>query len=244
MLDRTVSRGVSVSTVTLDHVCKVYERGSVTVSVLRDADLHVASGEFCVIMGPSGSGKSTLLNVIAGLDSVTSGAIRLDDQPTDRFSDAEWTRYRRETIGMVFQAFHLVPGLTAAENVGLPLRLQKTSSAFIRQRVGETLERVGVQHRAGHRPWELSGGEQQRVALARALVHQPRILLADEPTGNLDSQTAKEIVALIRHVSKEEAQTVIFVTHSESAARVGDHVYELDGGQLHQSSMARVPGAT
>ena len=158
--DRTVSRGVSVSTVTLNHVCKVYERGNVTVSVLRDADLHVASGEFCVIMGPSGSGKSTLLNVIAGLDTVTSGAIRLDDQPTDRFSDAEWTRYRRETIGMVFQAFHLVPGLTAAENVGLPLRLQKTSSAFIRQRVGETLEQVGVQHRAGHRPWELSGGEQ------------------------------------------------------------------------------------
>ena len=143
---------------------------------------------------------------------------------------------------MVFQAFHLVPGLTAAENVGLPLRLRKTSSAVIRERVVETLERVGVSHRAGHRPWELSGGEQQRVALARALVHQPRILLADEPTGNLDSQTAKEIVALIRRVSKEASQTVIFVTHSESAARVGEHVYELDGGQLHR--MAHVPGTT
>ena len=232
-----------MSTVTLDHVCKVYERGSVTVSVLRDADLHVASGEFCVIMGPSGSGKSTLLNLIAGLDTVTSGAIRLDDRPAHQFSDAEWTRYRRESIGMVFQAFHLVPGLTAAENVGLPLRLQKMSSALIRQRVGETLERVGVQHRAGHRPWELSGGEQQRVALARALVHRPRILLADEPTGNLDSQTAREIVALIRRLSKEASQTVIFVTHSESAARVGDHVYELDGGRLHQSPIALATGA-
>ncbi len=231
-----------MSTITLDRVCKVYERGSVTVSVLRDADLHVASGEFCVIMGPSGSGKSTLLNLVAGLDSVTSGFIRLDDQPTHAFSDAEWTRYRREMIGMVFQAFHLVPGLTAAENVGLPLRLRKTSSAVIQERVAETLERVGVSHRARHRPWELSGGEQQRVALARALVHRPRILLADEPTGNLDSRTAKEIVALIRDVSKEASQTVVFVTHSESAARVGDHVYELNGGQFYP--MSHVPGTT
>ncbi len=232
--------------VTLDCVCKVYERGSVTLSVLRDADLQVAAGEFCVIMGPSGSGKSTLLNLIAGLDTVTSGAIRLDGRLTRRFSDAEWTRYRREAIGMVFQAFHLVPGLTAAENVGLPLRLQKMSSTFIRQRVGETLERVGVQQRAGHRPWELSGGEQQRVALARALVHRPRILLADEPTGNLDSQTAKEIVALIRRVSKEESQTVMFVTHSESAARVADHVYDLCEGQLHHRfpAIADAPGTT
>ncbi len=233
-----------MSIVTLEHVCKVYERGAVTVSVLRDVDLHVASGEFCAIMGPSGSGKSTLLNLIAGLDTVTSGAIRLDDQPVHRFSDAEWTRYRRETIGMVFQAFHLVPGLTAAENVGLPLKLQKMSSASILQRVGETLERVGVQHRAGHRPWELSGGEQQRVALARALVHRPRLLLADEPTGNLDSQTAQEIVALIRRVSRDTSQTVLFVTHSESAARVGDHVYELHGGHLHQFPIARASGTT
>lgn len=231
-----------MSTITLDRVCKVYERGSVMVSVLRDVDLRVASGEFCVIMGPSGSGKSTLLNLVAGLDTVTSGAICLDDQPTHGFSDTEWTRYRREMIGMVFQAFHLVPGLTAAENVGLPLRLQKTSPAVIRERVTETLEQVGVSHRAGHRPWELSGGEQQRVALARALVHRPRILLADEPTGNLDSRTAKEIVALIRRVSQEAAQTVVFVTHSESAARVGDRVYELEGGQLSPTS--HVPGTT
>ncbi len=237
MLD--VSRGVSVSTVTLDHVCKVYERGSVTVSVLRDAHLHVASGAFCVIMGPSGSGKSTLLNLIAGLDTVTAGDVWLDGRSTRGFTDADWTRYRRESIGMVFQAFHLVPGLTAAENVGLPLRLQKMSSPVIRQRVGETLERVGVQHRAGHRPSELSGGEQQRVALARALVHRPRILLADEPTGNLDSQTAKEIVGLIRHVSKEESHTVLLVTHSASAAQGADHVYDLCDGQLHHRSSAR-----
>ena len=230
--------------VTLDRVCKVYERGSVTLSVLRDATLHVEAGEFCVVMGPSGSGKSTLLNLIAGLDTVTSGEIRLDGLLTRRFSDAEWTRYRRETIGMVFQAFHLVPGLTAAENVGLPLRLQKTPSAFIRQRVETTLERVGVRQRAHHRPSELSGGEQQRVALARALVHQPRVLLADEPTGNLDAQTAKEIVALIRQVSKAESHTVLLVTHSESAARGADHVYDLRDGQLHHRppATAGTPG--
>lgn len=229
--------------VTLDRVCKIYERGNVTLSVLRDAVLHVEAGEFCVVMGPSGSGKSTLLNLIAGLDTVTSGSVRLDGLLTRQFSDAEWTRYRRETIGMVFQAFHLIPGLTAAENVGLPLRLQKMSSTFIRQRVEETLERVGVQRRANHRPSELSGGEQQRVALARALVHQPRVLLADEPTGNLDSQTAKEIVALIRQVSKAEGHTVLLVTHSESAARGADHVYDLCDGQLHHRppAVAGVP---
>ena len=228
--------GTSAATVILDRVWKVYERGSVAVSVLRDVNLHVASGEFCVIMGPSGSGKSTLLNLIAGLDTVTSGDVRLDGQSTRGSTDADWTRYRRESIGMVFQAFHLVPGLTAAENVGLPLRLQKRSSAFIRQRVGESLERVEISHRAGHHPSELSGGEQQRVALARALVHQPRILLADEPTGNLDSQLAKEIVTLIRRVSKTEAHTVLLVTHSESAAQGADHVYDLCDGQLHQRS--------
>lgn len=219
--------------VTLEHVCKDYRRGSVRVAVLRDVDLQVGAGEFCAIMGPSGSGKSTLLNLIAGLDSVTSGDIRLDGQSTREFSDADWTRYRREWIGMIFQAFHLVPGLTAAENIGLPLRLQNMPAGVIHRRVGESLERVGIAHRAGHRPSELSGGEQQRVALARALVHHPRILLADEPTGNLDAQTAKEIVALIRQVSKEESHTVLLVTHSESAARGADHGYDLCDGQLH-----------
>ncbi len=224
--------------VILDRVCKDYHRGHVTVSALRGVSLQVGAGDCCVIMGPSGSGKSTLLNLLAGLDCATSGDIRLDGQLTRRFSDADWTRFRRERIGMVFQAFHLVPGLTAAENVGLPLRLQRASAAFIRERVRETLEKVGVHHRAGHWPWELSGGEQQRVALARALVHRPRLLLADEPTGNLDSQTAREMVALIQHVARAESQTVIFVTHSEAAARIADHVYELCDGQLRPRSSA------
>ncbi len=241
--ERSLHKASPVAMVTLDHVCKDYDRGNVTVSALRGVNLRVNAGEFCVIMGPSGSGKSTLLNVLAGLDTVTSGDVCLDGHSIRRFSDADWTRYRRERIGMVFQAFHLVPGLTAAENVGLPLRLQNMPAAHIRERVGEMLARVGVQDRAAHWPWELSGGEQQRVALARALVHRPRLLLADEPTGNLDSHTAREIVALIRHVAREESQTVLFVTHSEAAARVADHVYELCDGQLHLRSSRMAVGA-
>ncbi len=243
-LNQTVSeKNSSVAMVTLDRVHKDYHRRNVTVSALRGVNLRVNAGECCVIMGPSGSGKSTLLNVLAGLDTATSGDMYLDGHSVRHCSDAEWTRYRREWIGMVFQSFHLVPGLTAAENVGLPLRLRKISAAHIRERVGETLDQVGVSHRADHWPWELSGGEQQRVALARALVHRPRLLLADEPTGNLDSQTAREIVALIQHVARAESQTVLLVTHSEAAARVADHVYELCDGQLHLRSSRMAEGA-
>lgn len=218
--------------VRLDRVCKEYRRGTVVIQALKDATVHIADGEFCAVMGPSGSGKSTLLNVIAGLDSVTSGEIFLDDQPTSGFSDADWTRRRREWIGMVFQSFHLVPGLTAAENVGLPLQFNGQSSKHIRQRVSEVLEMVGLQQRETHRPSELSGGEQQRVAIARAVVHEPRVLLADEPTGNLDSHQGAEIVELLHKIAQNAGQTVILVTHSEAAARVGDTVYALQDGQL------------
>ena len=218
--------------VRLDRVCKEYRRGTVVIQALKDATVNIADGEFCAVMGPSGSGKSTLLNVIAGLDSITSGEIFLDDQPTSGFSDAEWTRRRREWIGMVFQSFHLVPGLTAAENVGLPLRFNGQSSKYIRQKVGEVLEMVGLEHRESHRPSELSGGEQQRVAIARAVVHEPRVLLADEPTGNLDSHQGADIVELLHQIAKREKQTVILVTHSEAAARVSDMVYALQDGQL------------
>ena len=224
----------------LDRVCKEYCRGTVVIQALKRATVHVAKGEFCVIMGPSGSGKSTLLNVIAGLDSITSGEIFLDDQPTSGFSDAEWTQRRREWIGIVFQSFHLVPGLTAAENVGLPLQFNGQSSKFIRQRVMEVLGMVGLTHRATHRPSELSGGEQQRVAIARAVVCQPRVLLADEPTGNLDSHQGAEVIELIHQIAKNAGQTVILVTHSEAAARVGDTVYALQDGQLEPCILTKL----
>ncbi len=229
--------------VRLEHVCKEYRRGAVVIQALNDATVHIADGEFCAVMGPSGSGKSTLLNVIAGLDSISSGEIFLDDQPASGFSDAEWTRRRREWIGMVFQSFHLVPGMTAAENVGLPLQFKGQSSKVIRQRVAEVLEMVGLENRRTHRPSELSGGEQQRVAIARAVVHQPRVLLADEPTGNLDSHQGANIVELLHRIAKRAWQTVILVTHSETAARVADRIYALQDGQLEPRGFPK-PAAT
>ncbi len=230
--------------VRLEHVSKEYCRGSVVIQALNHATVSIADGEFCSVMGPSGSGKSTLLNVIAGLDTISSGEIFLDDQPTTGFSDAEWTRRRREWIGMVFQSFHLVPGLTAAENVGLPLQFNGQSSKVIRQRVAEVLEIVGLGSRHTHRPSELSGGEQQRVAIARAVVHQPRVLLADEPTGNLDSHQGADIIELLHEISKQAGQTVILVTHSEAAARVADTIYALQDGQLESHVLPKIAATT
>lgn len=218
--------------VTFVHVWKEYRRGNIVIPALRDVSFHIDQGEFCALMGPSGSGKSTFLNVIAGLDQITAGDIFLEGKSTTGFSDADWTKRRREFIGMVFQAFHLVPGLTAAENVGLPLLLSGKAPNMVWQRVAETLEAVGMQHRAQHRPGELSGGEQQRVAIARAVVHRPRLVLADEPTGNLDSHNAAEVVALLRRVSRDWGQTVILATHSEAAAREADRRYLLRDGEL------------
>jgi ABC-type lipoprotein export system ATPase subunit len=228
--------------VRLEHVYKEYRRGAVVIQALNDATIHISDGEFCAVMGPSGSGKSTLLNVIAGLDSISSGEIFLDDQPTSGFSDTDWTRRRREWIGMVFQSFHLVPGMTAAENVGLPLQFNGQSSKVICQRVAEVLEMVGLENRRTHRPSELSGGEQQRVAIARAVVHQPRVLLADEPTGNLDSHQGADIVELLHGIAKRAGQTVILVTHSETAARVADRIYSLQDGQLEPRGLPKLAG--
>jgi len=225
--------------VTFDRVGKAYCRGTVVIPVLRDVSVQIPPGTFWALMGPSGSGKSTFLNLIAGLDSVSSGTIRLDGHNTQGFSDGEWTRWRREWIGMIFQAFHLVPSLTAAQNVELPLRLGGLSSKAILSRVADSLERVGMTHRQDHRPGELSGGEQQRVAIARAVVHDPRVILADEPTGNLDAHQASEIMTLLHRVTKAKGQTVILATHSESAARLADQVYYLEDGGIRQGPDSR-----
>jgi putative ABC transport system ATP-binding protein len=207
------------------------------VSALRDVNLEIQSGEFCAFVGPSGCGKSTLLNLVAGLDIPTSGEIVLDGRPTANLTSYEWTTIRRETIGIVFQAFHLVHGLTAEENVALPLMLRGDNGRGIRKRVDETLERVGMTHRRQHRPAELSGGEQQRIAIARALVHQPRLLLADEPTGNIDSHQGAEIMTLIRGLATSGGQTVLLVTHSASAAQTGDYTWTMQDGRL----VSRIP---
>ena len=215
-----------------EHVYKEYFRGPSSVMALHDVCLEIPEGEFCALMGPSGSGKSTLLHLVAGLDSLTSGDILLDGRSSKGFGDQEWTQWRRVAVGMVFQSFHLLPGLTIEENVALPLRLRGGKIPAIREQVVEMLERVGLRHRLGHRSHELSGGEQQRVAIARAFVHRPRLIIADEPTGNLDGQTGAGIVALLRECSKEFGQTVLLATHAVNAAQAADRVLAIRDGRL------------
>jgi putative ABC transport system ATP-binding protein len=218
--------------VKLVQVSKEYLRGGARVTALQDVTLEVPKGEFCAILGPSGCGKSTLLNVVSGVDRPTGGEILLDGRSTRDLPDREWTRLRREFIGMVFQAFHLLPSLTAAENVALPLILSGVRGAEVNRRVSESLEAVRMRHRERHRPGELSGGEQQRVAIARALVHQPRLILADEPTGNLDSSSGAEVVALLRALPGRGGHTVMMVTHSDAAVRQADRVYRMRDGRI------------
>ncbi len=218
--------------VALQQVSKYYRRGDATVVALHEVTLRIERGDFCAFVGPSGCGKSTLLNLIAGLDTPTSGEILLGGRSTTRLSSGEWTALRRGMIGIVFQAFHLVPGLTAQENVMLPLLLRGDRDTRVAARVDEVLEMVGMQHRRYHRPGELSGGEQQRVAIARALVHHPSMLLADEPTGNLDSHQGTEIMSLIHRLAKAGGQTVLLVTHSPQAAQYADYTWRMQDGRM------------
>lgn len=230
--------------VTLRQLSKAYSRGEATVVALRDVSLEINTGEFCAFVGPSGCGKSTLLNLVAGLDLPTAGEILVDGRSTQNLTSYEWTKLRRETIGIVFQAFHLVHGLTAEENIALPLMLRGENGREVARRVGDMLERVGMGHRRRHRPAELSGGEQQRVAIARALAHGPRLLLADEPTGNIDSQQGAGILALIRELAISGGQTVLLVTHSSAAAHAADYVWTMRDGQLVSRTERRTEPVT
>jgi putative ABC transport system ATP-binding protein len=218
--------------VILRQLSKSYSRGEAMVTALRDVNLEMKPGEFCAFVGPSGCGKSTLLNLVAGLDLPTSGEIMLDGRSTRNLTGYEWTKIRRETIGIVFQAFHLVHGLTAEENIALPLMLRGENGRETAQRVEDMLDRVGMSHRRKHRPAELSGGEQQRIAIARALAHGPRLLLADEPTGNIDSHQGAGIMSLIRELAISGGQTVLLVTHSVAAAQAADYVWTMRDGRL------------
>ena len=218
--------------VRLTQLSKTYSRGGSPVAAVIDVNLEIRRREFCAFIGPSGCGKSTLLNLIAGLDQPTSGDIMLDGRSTKNLTSTEWTRIRRETIGIVFQAFHLVHGLTAEENVALPLRLRGEGGRDLMKRVDEMFDMVGMIRRRHHRPGELSGGEQQRVAIARALVHRPRLLLADEPTGNIDSHQGAEIMALIKTLAEAGEQTVLLVTHSDQAAHAADYTWMMQDGRL------------
>jgi putative ABC transport system ATP-binding protein len=199
-----------------------YPMGSATIKAVDGISLEIREGEFVALLGASGSGKSTLLNLFAGLDRATSGAVFVLGRELGAMSSIELSRHRNRTIGMVFQSFNLLPRMTVAENVELPLRLGEVPRAERGARVAEALKRVGLTARSEHRPGELSGGEQQRVAIARALVNRPRILLADEPTGNLDSRTGEEIMELMTEINRPAngaaAATVVMVTHERSLA--------------------------
>jgi putative ABC transport system ATP-binding protein len=202
------------------------------VRALRDVNLYVAAGEQVALMGPSGSGKSTLLNLICGLDEPTAGTITIAGAVLSELSDDARTRMRREKIGMIFQTFNLLPTLTALENVALPLRLQGIAKRDAEGRALVMLERVELRERAAHRPNELSGGESQRVAIARALVFHPFLLLGDEPTGNLDSATGEEVLALLGELHREQHCTLLLVTHNASVARCCERILTLHDGQI------------
>jgi putative ABC transport system ATP-binding protein len=195
-----------------------YTMGTTTIRAVDGVDLEVANGEFLALLGSSGSGKSTLLNLVAGLDRPTAGSVIVTGRDLARMTSLDLARYRRETVGIVFQAFNLIPSMTVFENVELPMRFAEVERSQRERRAKDALDRVKLGARLLHRPVELSGGEQQRVALARALVNSPSVLLADEPTGNLDSKTGEEILTLIRELNESMNMTVIMVTHERHLA--------------------------
>jgi putative ABC transport system ATP-binding protein len=214
---------------------KQYRMGEVTVEALKGVDFAVREGEFVAIMGPSGSGKSTLLHLLGGLDLASGGEVFLADRRLTRLRDTEITIMRRRHVGFVFQFFNLLPSLTAAENVALPLLLDGQSAKESSTRVAEVLEQVNMGNRAGHMPDQLSGGEQQRIALARALVTDPKILLADEPTGNLDSAAGEHVLLILRRACDDAGQTIVVVTHNPAAAAFADRIVFLqDGALVHE----------
>jgi putative ABC transport system ATP-binding protein len=214
--------------------------GESIISAVNDVSLTVPHGEFLALLGSSGSGKSTLLNLIAGLDRPSSGTVVAQGKNLSTMSSLELARYRRQTVGMVFQSFNLLPRMTLEENVELPLRLAEVDRSERARRVREALQRVGLEKRIGHRPSELSGGEQQRTAIARALVNRPKILLADEPTGNLDSTTGESILTLLREIQENPGMTIVMVTHERTLAeRFADRLAVMGDGKLLSNGAAR-----
>jgi ABC-type lipoprotein export system ATPase subunit/ABC-type lipoprotein release transport system permease subunit len=227
-------------TLQLVEVCRQYHLGSTEVYALNQIDLEIDQGEFVALVGPSGSGKSTLLNLLGGLDRPTSGEISILDLDLHSATEAELTRHRRHNVGFVFQTFNLLPRLTALENVALPLMLSGVDLVRREERARELLNRVGLNHRLNHRPTELSGGEQQRAAIARALVNNPKLILADEPTGNLDSSTGAEVMSLLRELNAERGVTLIIVTHDPEIAAFADRIVHLRDGEISKIETLKI----
>jgi putative ABC transport system ATP-binding protein len=217
-------------------VRKVYRQGENDITALAGVSLDIAKGSFVTVMGPSGSGKSTLLHLIGGLDRPSSGDVLVDNRLLGQMVDDEVTLFRRTKIGFVFQFYNLLPTLTALENVTLPFVLDGVAKAEADRKAQLLLEKVGLEQRQHHLPEELSGGEIQRVAMARALAFDPPILLADEPTGNLDSKSGNAILLLLRKINREQGCTVVMVTHSQEAARYGDRIVFLRDGKVEKEA--------
>jgi putative ABC transport system ATP-binding protein len=229
LMERVTERSAREPILTARGVAKTYRTGTQEVPALRGVDLDVWPGELVMIMGPSGNGKTTLLNCLSGLDDIDAGTVTVDGDDLFAMSDADRTRHRAERMGFVFQSFNLIPVLSAAENVELPLLVTGVAAKLAREQAREMLSRVGLADRAGHRPGELSGGEQQRVTVARALVAEPALIWADEPTGALDSHTAGEIVDLLHEVHAA-GQTLVVVTHDERLGRSGQRLVQVRDG--------------
>ena len=222
----------------LEKVTKEYRLGNNVVKALNGMDLVIPSGVMAAIIGPSGSGKTTLLNVLGALDRPTSGKVSIVGTDMGGLSEAELTAYRRKIVGFVFQDYGLIPNLTALENVMLPMEFARLPRAEAKERARSLLEAVGLAHRVAHRPNRLSGGEQQRVAITRAMANDPAIILADEPTGNLDTKTGNEIIGLMRDLVKERKKTAIIVTHDEAIASSADLQLHIQDGRIVDQSSA------
>ncbi len=220
--------------IVLRNIAKTYRRGEETISIFTDLNLSISSGDFVAMMGPSGSGKTTLLNLLGGLDRPSGGTILFEGLPIEKLSENQLSAWRAANVGFIFQFYNLMPTMSAARNVELPLLLTQLSAAERKRRVKTALEIVGLDNRAGHKPKELSGGQQQRVAIARAIVADPKLILADEPTGDLDRNTAAEILEMLQLLNRELGKTIVMVTHDPAAAKYARRELHLDKGTFEE----------
>jgi len=234
MLSMKSSANLADVTVHTEGLGKVYRRGAIEYEALKDVTITIRRGELVSIVGPSGSGKTTLLNLIGTLDRPTTGEIYINGVPTSKLNGKELATLRGKTVGFIFQSYNLIPYLNAIENVGLPLMTLNVSNAKRREKAGMLLAELGLAEKADKKPNELSGGEQQRVAIARALVNNPSLILADEPTGNLDSKTAKDVASLLKGISEKEKVTIIMVTHNLEITGVSDRIIYLRDGSVEK----------
>ncbi len=221
----------------LNNVCKQFVKGKEAISIFENLNITIKKGDFLAIMGPSGSGKTTLLNLLGGVDQPTSGEIKFDDDRIDQLSEGQLAKWRSNNVGFIFQFYNLMPMLNAARNVELPLLLTQLNRSQRQQSINTALELVGLADRAKHMPGELSGGQQQRVAIARAFVSDPKLLLCDEPTGDLDRQTADEILEMLQLLNRKFGKTVIMVTHDPAAAKFANKTLHLDKGQFVEKEL-------